>query len=70
MYRWRIDLILKNSGKELTVFYESKTAKNSKIAANEIWDDTCVFSGFMSADDTKNILVRLDEIAVMTISFA
>lgn len=67
MYRWRIDLILK-SGKELTVYHESKTAKNSRIAAEEILDDICRYTGFNNEDDTKVILVKRDEIVTATIS--
>lgn len=67
MYRWKIELILK-SGKELTVYYESKTAKNSRIVAEEILDNVFRYTNFNNEDDTKAILVRLDEIAAVTIS--
>ena len=67
MYRWKIDLILK-SGKELTVYHESKTAKNSRIVAEEILDNVFRYTNFNNEDNTKAILVRLDEIASVTIS--
>lgn len=67
MYKWKIELILK-SGKELTVYHESKTAKNSRITAEEILDDICRYTGFNNEDNTKVVLVKLDEIAAVTIS--
>lgn len=69
MYRWKIEFILK-SGKELTVYCECDIG-NSGDVANEIlhYKDNN-FNGFNNEDKTKNIFVKVGEIASVSISAA
>ena len=69
MYRWKIEIILK-SGKELTVYYTSDE-NNSLAVANEILvGNNNTMNSFMSKDETKNIFVKIGEVASATISVA
>lgn len=69
MYKWKIDIILKISGKQLTVYY-SGDEDNSNAVANLLLDHsyTSNFKGFPNEDGTKNVFVDVTEIASFTIS--
>ena len=69
MYKWKIEIILK-SGKELTVYHGSDK-NNSRDVANSILAGDCnAMNGFSDKNGTKNIFVKLGEIAAASISIA
>lgn len=66
MYKWKIDIILK-SGKEITVYYKGDEDSTSKVANKVLVGNIDSLVGFGSEDGTKNIFVRLGEIATASI---
>lgn len=66
-YKWKIDIILK-SGKELTVYYVSNKNNSTEVANRVIDGGAGVFNGFNNIDKSTNILVKVGEIAAMSIS--
>ena len=68
-YRWRIELILK-SGKELTVYYENNENNSLAVAKEVLTGNENTLNGFGNEYGTKNIFVRIGEIASATISAA
>ena len=69
MYRWKIEIIL-NSGKELTVYYEGIESNSDTAANTTLTGSPNNLSGFSNEDGTKNIFVRLGEVAAFAISAA
>lgn len=69
MYKWKIDIILKMSGKQLVIYY-SGNEDNSNAVANLLLDHSynTYFKGFANEDGTKNVFVDVTEIASFTIS--
>lgn len=69
MYRWKIEIIL-NSGKELTVYYEGIENNSDAVATTTLTGPQNNLSGFSNEDGTKNVFVRLGEVASFAISAA
>ena len=69
MYEWKIDIILK-SGKELTVYYRGYENSSGKVAEKTLTGDLNSLNGFSNKDRTKNILVKISEIAAASIEQA
>ena len=69
MYEWKIDIILK-SGKELTVYYKGQEKYSSDVVNNFFTGDVNTLTGFSNKDRTKNIFVRIGEVAAVSISAA
>ena len=69
MYKWIIDIVFKNSGKEQRIYY-SGNEDNSNAVAELLLDHsyTSNFKGFSNKDGTKNVFVNVTEIASFTIS--
>lgn len=67
MYKWVIDIIFKNSGREQRVYY-SGDLSSSNAVAELLLDQSCnSFKGFSNIDGTKNIFINTDEMASFTI---
>lgn len=69
MYKWKIEIILK-SGKELTVYYEGTESNSYDVASKILVGDLNMMNGFGNKNGTKNIYIRLGEIAYASISAA
>lgn len=69
MYEWRIQIILK-SGKELTVYYRGSERTSSGVFEKMFVGEVNTFNGFTNKEKTKNILVRIGEIAAVSIEAA
>ena len=69
MYKWRIDIILK-SGKELTVYYHGVEINSTDVANKVLAGNENTMNGFSNEDGTKNVLIKIGEIAVASISIA
>ena len=69
MYEWKIDIIL-NSGKELTVYYEGDEDNSGDVAKKLFTGDMNTLNGFSNKDRTKNIFVKIGEVAAVSISAA
>ena len=69
MYNWKLEFILK-CGKELTVYYKSAENRSVDVAAKTITGNENTMNGFMNEDGTKNIFVKIGEIASVSISKA
>ena len=69
MNKWKIDIILK-SGKELTVYYVGNENSSAEVANIVIGGNADTFNGFSNVDKSTNILVKVGEIAAMSISLA
>lgn len=69
MYKWKIEIILK-SGKEVTVYYQgnetNSEAVGKKVLIGQEKDMIC----FNNVDNTKQIAIKLGEIASAAISIA
>lgn len=69
MYKWKIDIILKISGKQLAVYYSGNEDNSNAVAElllNHSYSSS--FKGFLNEDGTKNVFVDVNEIASFTIS--
>lgn len=66
MYKWVIDIIFKNSGREQRVYYSGDLSSSNAIA-ELLLDQSGSFKGFSNVDGTKNIFINTDEIASFTI---
>lgn len=64
MYTWKIEIILK-SGKELTIYYRGYENDSGKVANKML---TGNMNGFTNDDGTKNVFVKIGEIASASIS--
>lgn len=69
MYEWKIDIILK-SGKELTVYYKGTESDSESVASKILTGDPNNLNGFSNKDGTKNIFVKIGEIASASIEVA
>ena len=69
MYEWKIDIILK-SGKELTVYYKGQEKYSSDVADKFFTGNENTLNGFSNKDRTKNIFVKIGEVAAVSISAA
>ena len=69
MYRWKIEIILK-SGKEITVYYRGYENESGKVANKMLTGNENTINGFINDDGTKNIFVKIGEIASASISRA
>lgn len=69
MYKWKIEIILK-SGKEITVYYTGCENESGKVANKVLAGNDNAMNGFSSEDGTKNVFVKLCEIASASISVA
>lgn len=68
MNNWKLEITLK-SGKELSCYYKGPE-DNSTDVANKVLDPKSTFNGFGDKSGLKNILIRTEEIAAITISVA
>ena len=69
MYEWKIDIIL-NSGKELSVYYKGEEKYSYDVANKFFTGNINTLNGFGNKDRTKNIFVRIGEVAAVSISVA
>lgn len=69
MYKWKIEIILK-SGKEVTVYYRGNESNSTEVANKVLAGRENEMNGFGNEDGTKNILIKLGEIASAAISVA
>lgn len=69
MYNWKIELIFK-SGKELTVYYRGIENNSEDVFDNMLTGNENTMNGFSNDDRTKNIFVKIGEIASASISIA
>lgn len=67
MYTWKIEIILK-SGKELTVYYRGYENESVKVANKMLAGNENIMNGFINDDGTKNVFVKIGEIASASIS--
>lgn len=67
MYKWKIEIILK-SGKDVTVYYNGSENNSTAVANKLLAGETNKFNGFSNEDNTKNIFVKIGEIAAASIS--
>ena len=69
MYEWKIDIILK-SGKELTVYYKGPENNSGEVANKMLTGTPETLNGFGNKDGTKNIFIKIGEIASASIEVA
>jgi hypothetical protein len=67
MYTWKIEIIFK-SGKELTVYYRGYENDSDKVANKMLTGNENTINGFSNDDGTKNVFVKIGEIASASIS--
>lgn len=67
MYTWKIEIIFK-SGKELTVYYRGYENDSGKVANKMLTGNENTINGFSNDDGTKNVFVKIGEIASASIS--
>lgn len=67
MYFWKFEIVLK-SGKTIVGYDKNNFDNSYDLATEYLKDDNNQFISLGNTTNTKNILVRTDEIAVMTIS--
>ena len=67
--KWKIEVILK-SGKELTMYYKGNEDSSDAVARKVLTGNDNTLNGFSNEDDTKNVFVKLGEIASASISVA
>lgn len=69
MYKWKIEIVLK-SGKEITVYYHGDENNSNDVFGKVLaWPENSL-NGFSNEDRTKNVFVKLGEIASAAISVA
>lgn len=66
MNKWKIEIIL-NSGKELTVYYKGYETNSTDVSKKVLCGGERTFNGFSNEDGTGNVLIKVGEIAAMTI---
>lgn len=69
MYKWKLEFVLK-CGKELTVYYEGAESSSGAVATKMLTGNENTINGFGNEDGTKNIFVKIGEIASASISKA
>lgn len=67
MYNWKMEIIL-NSGKELTVYYRGYENNSDEVARKMLTGNPNAMNGFNNDDGTKNVFVKIGEIASVSIS--
>lgn len=67
MYKWKLEFVLK-CGKELTVYYEGTENSSGAVATKMLTGNENTINGFGNEDGTKNIFVKIGEIASASIS--
>lgn len=67
MYTWKIEIILK-SGKELTLYYRGYENESNKVAYKMLTGNENIMNSFSNDDGTKNVFVKIGEIASASIS--
>ena len=67
MYKWKIEFILK-SGKEITAYYAGTETTSTAVANKMLAGNENTMNGFSNEDNTKNILVKIGEVASASIS--
>lgn len=67
MYNWKLEFVLK-CGKELTVYYRGIEDNSSAVANKMLTGNENTINGFSNDDGTKNIFVKIGEIASASIS--
>ena len=69
MYKWKIEFVLK-SGKELTAYYRGYENNSSAVAEKMLTGNENKMNGFINEDASKNIFIKIGEIASASISMA
>ena len=67
MKKWKIEFILK-SGKEVTVYYKGYESNSTDVANKMLTGNENTMNGFSNEDDTKNVFVKIGEVATASIS--
>ena len=67
MYNWKLEFVLK-CGKELTVYYKGVENNSGAVAGKMLAGNENTLNGFSNEDGTKNIFVKVGEIASASIS--
>ena len=67
MNAWKIEFILK-SGKEVTVYYKGYESNSTEIANKMLTGNENTMNGFSNEDGTKNVFVKIGEVATASIS--
>lgn len=66
---WKIEIILK-SGKEVTVYYHGNEDNSNDVANKVLVGSEHEMHGFGNENNTKNIFIKIGEIASAAISIA
>lgn len=69
MYKWKIEFVLR-SGKELTAYYRGYENNSSAVAEKMLTGNENKMNGFINEDASKNIFIKIGEIASASISMA
>lgn len=67
MKKWKIEFILK-SGKEVTVYYKGYESNSTEVANKMLTGNENTMNGFSNEDGTKNVFVKIGEVATASIS--
>lgn len=67
MYKWEIKFVLK-SGYELTVYYGGKEQTTDEVAEKLLTFNNKSFYGFADKSRTRNVFIKMDEVASASIS--
>lgn len=67
MKKWKIEFILK-SGKEVTVYYQGYESNSTDVANKMLTGNENTMNGFSNEDGTKNVFVKIGEVATASIS--
>ena len=67
MNKWKIEFILK-SGKEVTVYYKGYESNSTEVANKMLTGNENAMNGFSNEDGTKNVFVKIGEVAAASIS--
>ena len=67
MYNWKLEFVLK-CGKEITVYYKGVENNSNAVAEKMLTGNENTINGFINEDGTKNVFVKLGEIAAVSIS--
>lgn len=67
MKKWKIEFILK-SGKEVTVYYKGYESNSTDVANKMLTGNENTMNGFSNEDGTKNVFVKIGEVATASIS--
>lgn len=67
MYKWKIEIIL-SSGRELTAYYKGDEISSGDVVNKIFTGNINNLVGLSNKDDTKNVFVKLGEIAAIVVS--